>query len=271
MRRRRTARCVAWPHSATVKAFSPTRFCLFIACQVLPLFGVTSVGLRLHDVSWGRAPSTTISTNNEESTNEDRGDPASQEIPADLQDNGVINTSAAASGCNAGVEGSSGGSLKGEEEEPRAQETISQDGDSSAGEARCTAALGAQGADSGADDHLNFANPPPNITHEETRVTTLCAWRRARPGARLQSSRAPRRSVGRDDRLARGKEGTREARGPRCGRCAERAERAREKIGYWCADVDTGHGKGDVGGGVESLAAKHSQGCGCGESCARIA
>ena len=41
------------------------------------------------DVSWGRAPSTTISTNNEESMNEDRGDPASQEIPADLQDNGV--------------------------------------------------------------------------------------------------------------------------------------------------------------------------------------
>ena len=117
MRRRRTARCVAWPHSATVKAFSPTRFCLFIACQVLPLFGVTSVGLRLHDVSWGRAPSPTIGTNNEESTNEDRGDPASQEIPADLQDNGVINTSAAASGCNAGVEGSSGGSLKGEEED----------------------------------------------------------------------------------------------------------------------------------------------------------
>ena len=29
------------------ESISPTRFCLFIACQVLPLFGVTSVGLEL--------------------------------------------------------------------------------------------------------------------------------------------------------------------------------------------------------------------------------
>ena len=62
--------------------------------------------------------------------------------------------------CNAGVEGSSGGSLKGEEEEPRAQETMSLDGDSSAGNTRHTAALEAQGADSGSDDELNLGATP---------------------------------------------------------------------------------------------------------------
>ena len=118
-------------------------------------------GQELPDVSRGNLPSTTISTNNQESTEEDRGGPASKEIPADLQDNGAIVTSAAMSECNAGFEGSSGGSLKGEEEEPRAQETMSLDGDSSAGNTRHTAALEAQGADSGSDDELNLGATPP--------------------------------------------------------------------------------------------------------------
>jgi hypothetical protein len=41
-------------------------------------------GQELPDVSRGNLPSTTISTNNQESTEEDRGGPASKEIPADL-------------------------------------------------------------------------------------------------------------------------------------------------------------------------------------------
>ena len=118
-------------------------------------------GQELPNVSRGSLPSTTISTNNQESTREDRGGPASKEIPADLKDNVAIITSAAMSECNAGIEGSSGGSLKGEEDEPMAQETMSLDGDSSAGNTRHTAALEAQGADSGSDDELNLGATPP--------------------------------------------------------------------------------------------------------------
>ena len=62
---------------------------------------------------------------------------------------------------NAGIDASTGGSPKGEEEEPRAPKATSQDdATSSAGSARYTAALEAQGADSGSEDELNLGAMP---------------------------------------------------------------------------------------------------------------
>ena len=117
-------------------------------------------GQELPNVSRGKAPSTTISTNKETPTNQEPGDPAAQSLSEEAGGGGAVNTSEAEVSSNAGIDASIDGSPKGEEGEPRAQENTSQDGDSSAGETRHNAALEAQSADPGMDDGLNLAATP---------------------------------------------------------------------------------------------------------------
>lgn len=122
-------------------------------------------GQELPNVSRGDAPSTTISTNKETPTNQEPGDPAVQGLSEEARGGGVVSTSEAEVGSFADIDASTDESPKGEEGDPRAQENTSQDGDSSAGETRHAAALGAQSADPGMDDGLNLAATPPLVDY----------------------------------------------------------------------------------------------------------